>query len=530
MALGTHTTEYKGGDAALRPAPFQTKAAILLLLLAITGFFFWNAGDGLRAGLTYDDLMNMQRASKQSPTELLRDNLLFFRFTEVFRPFGAIFYKLHYVSFGLDPFPLRVVLYVFLTANIFLTYIFVALLTRSREAGLLSAFLMAYHPSYAWIYYSSGYCYDIFCYFFYLSAFAWYIRARQRGRYLTIFELLVFLGLFLCALNSKEMAVTLPVAVGIYELLFHPPAALSAGTAALWLRRNGLAAAIAGLMTAGFVFGRVLSPEGLGNIGGYRTEYSVKVYLEHVEHYLSYLFQGPHWRAGRLGAPAAAILAAMAAAALISRSRRLAFCLLFFCVGILPVAFIPQRGLESVYIPILGVVTFLVMIAVRCREFLTARLASLISGRDGDGVRWGMQFRRAGQIMLAGLAIFLATKLQTERKPLDDWKPEYNIVDSMIAQQREARATISPNSRIIYLRESLPPPWDWWHVFIADLVYGDKAVSVSRLSRLDPAPSAAEIAASYDYVFTMDGDRLTEVERNEAAIEAAISSMRQAAD
>ena len=56
------------------------------------------------------------------------------------------------------------------------------------------------------------------CGFFYLAALTYYVHLREQGICLRPVQLLIFLLLFVLALDSKEMAVTLPVIVLIYEV------------------------------------------------------------------------------------------------------------------------------------------------------------------------------------------------------------------------------------------------------------------------------------------------------------------------
>src|SRR5205085_568762 len=107
-----------------------------------------------------------------------------------------------------------------LLANIFLTYAVARRLSDSREVGALAALLGCYHSSFAPLYFDTGYIYDVLCYFFYFAALLIYLRTRQSGREFWGWPLAATAVLYICALNSKEMAVTLPLVIVIYELLY----------------------------------------------------------------------------------------------------------------------------------------------------------------------------------------------------------------------------------------------------------------------------------------------------------------------
>lgn len=67
-----------------------------------------------------------------------------------------------------------------------------------------------------------SFIYDVLCGFFYFAALPYYIRIRQKGVALCPGQVAIFLALYVCALNSKDMAVSLPVIVFIYEALKCP--------------------------------------------------------------------------------------------------------------------------------------------------------------------------------------------------------------------------------------------------------------------------------------------------------------------
>ena len=72
----------------------------------------------------------------------------------------------------------------------------------------LAAMVVCYHAGVGALYYYTGFVYDVLCFFFYVSALVLYVSVRRRGRLLSAWETAAFLGLFLCALNSKETAAT----------------------------------------------------------------------------------------------------------------------------------------------------------------------------------------------------------------------------------------------------------------------------------------------------------------------------------
>ncbi len=233
--------------------------------MLLTGYFFWFAGDNLRVEFTHDDLMNTYRAWLASWKSLWLDNVVFFRPTPVYRPLPEMAYKLSFLAFGFDLLPFRILLTGLLLANAFLVYLFGASISHSKLAGLIAAAVMVYHPNLMALYYDTGLCFDIFCFFFYFVSLIVYLRLRSRP---TAPLALAFLLSYVCALNSKEMAVSLPVAMFFIELLFFRLGGdYRRATLISWPFRQGKWVSIAALMALLFILGRVLSANGLVNAG-----------------------------------------------------------------------------------------------------------------------------------------------------------------------------------------------------------------------------------------------------------------------
>jgi len=98
---------------------------------------------------------------------------------------------------------------------------------------------MAYHPGLSNLYYNRL-CFDVLCLFFYLAAFVCY-GGCAFGTDAAVSQALVFLLLFLAALQSKEMAVTLLRRCWSGVVLRTPlaQAAWLWGLRRCWTRRRG---------------------------------------------------------------------------------------------------------------------------------------------------------------------------------------------------------------------------------------------------------------------------------------------------
>jgi uncharacterized membrane protein YfcA len=193
-------------------------------------YFLPLAWVGLTARFATDDPMNIAGYWNRGWEKLIAAQFLFF--SSYYRPMGGLFYMPIFDVFGTNPFPYRAVLLVILGANAFLAYGAAKTLSRSVPIALIAAVFTSYHGGMFVLFYNTSQLYDVLCFLFWFAALNLYLRIRTRERDLNIRETGVLLGLYICALNSKEMAVTLPVALFAYETVCAP-----AGTWRIRLRQ-----------------------------------------------------------------------------------------------------------------------------------------------------------------------------------------------------------------------------------------------------------------------------------------------------
>jgi hypothetical protein len=101
--------------------------------------------------------------------------------------------------------------------------------------------------------------------------------------------LLGFLALYISALNSKEMAVTLPLIVLIYEVLKCP----RFGELKQFVRRNwrfAVPALIAGLLTVPYIYAKTQGSKALARLSAYRPSFSWHGFTTSNAHFVDELF------------------------------------------------------------------------------------------------------------------------------------------------------------------------------------------------------------------------------------------------
>jgi hypothetical protein len=234
-------------------------------------YFLHFALPALRTGFRADEMMNLWTYWRAGALKSLLANLAFW--TTSYRPGGALYYLPIYHLFGLDPFPFRIVQISILAVSIPMVYYLSRCLASSRSVAFLAVFALGYHPRLANLVFVGAFIYDVLCGFFYFAALTYYVHVREREACLRPLQLAGFLSLYVCALNCKEMAVTLPVIVLIYELLKFPRwADWKAFFRWSWFVAGP--SLIAGLLTAIYIYGKTHGSHSLIRNDSYRPKVS----------------------------------------------------------------------------------------------------------------------------------------------------------------------------------------------------------------------------------------------------------------
>ncbi len=319
------------------------RLAGVVILFSYFAFFAW---DGLHARFSVDDPSNIFGYWQRGVWPLIRAQFEFF--STYYRPMGGLFYLPIYDLAGFNPLPYRVVALSIVLLNTALFYRVAKLVSGSERVAWAAAILIAYHPRLADLVYQNAVIYDVLCFLFYFAALAWYLGIRARGQFCNWRQTAVFIVLYICALNSKEMGVTLPVTLGLYELLFHPPETISGRAIFAWLAREGRVCLIAAVLTAVYVLGKTLGPDPLLAVPAYTPEFTVHKFMTSISSNIRTLFYLPDWFGPGVVTGACVVLLAIA---WIKRSRHVAFCVLLAILSELPIAFVGRSG-SNLYIPL----------------------------------------------------------------------------------------------------------------------------------------------------------------------------------
>jgi hypothetical protein len=439
----------------------------------VVAWFVWFTWDGLRAGFAPDDMMNLHGYWYPGFWKSLFSNLLIG--SNAYRPMGAVFYLPLFELFGLNPLPYRIVVWCVLLLNVGLAYRAARLLGCGEMAAGIAALVVCYHAGLADLHYSTATVYDVLSFTFYLAALAFYISRRRGGAALRAQDWAVFFVLFVCALNSKEMAVTLPVMLLAYEWLYQE-------------RRRPWPALVAGALTAIYILGKKLGADPLMAQEAYRPVFTVARFFESSTLHLNELFYGGYF----FGRGRAVLLWIVVAALVFARRRprpELRFAWLLTWIAPLPVVFLNGRTHSCLYIPL----------------FAWGMLASLLLV---DLARWISRGRPAVRYAVAGIAVALLawTTAVHKRRILPQYRSNGALTEKVIRQFREADPKVEPLSQVLLVDD---PFQDWDARFIAELWFRDRTVTVCLQNKL--RFSEEHIHREIRRIYRFEGDRIVEL-------------------
>ena len=474
------------------PPRWRTLAVGLLL----TAYFVWFTRSTLWVHFAADDLMNIHYYWQLPPWQRIFGPLMLWR--PLYRPMAAWFFLPVLSGFGMNPVAFRVAMLAFLWANVFLIYRLSRWLGCGERAALLTALIACYHVGLSNLYYNVPFIYDVLCGFFFVAALLYYVRIRQSGSIPGWKRTAVFLCLSLAALDSKEMAVTLPAAVLLYEWFYHAPGPLwRPRILAQWLRGPGQCVLAGTCLSLVFLVGRVLAKGGLMQDAGYQPKLSMyRVWAFQLQSFGDLFEKWVYF--GRAG-----IVVLWIAMFYIAWRRPrpvLRFACSFLLIAPLPIEFLIGRAQGCLYIPMLDWAIFVSVVFVDVADGIAGRLAAEPGFR-----RLGRTWLSAA-VVTAGVVFWAYRNADLKRRYVDpntvDFAPK---IWNTIQQLKALQLRIRPQTTMIFLDD---PLGSWDMLFIADLEFRDRTLTV-RLNR--KTPLAPEEIAKADYVLDYRDGRLVQV-------------------
>ncbi len=427
--------------------------------------FTWR---GLDSYFSRDDLMNLQSLHGYWETPLWRLVANTFLIGQPsFRPFGGVVYRLLYFAAGMNPVAFRGFCFLLLFGNLALVYRVARLLTLSAEAAFLAALLFAYHPALFDLYYDTGTIYDLLCGAFYFTTVWIYVKWRATYPALTWTHTAILLTLLLLALQSKEMALTLPVMLTIYEMVYQR-------------KTFNRSLILMYVLTLAVLSSKLLTKNALSANPLYHPQFSWNLIGAAYAHYYHLLFPALPMSAAwvPLG------WAAMLIASLIWRAKPLWFGLAFSVVALAPVVVLPPRSGFVMYIPMLGMALAAAFLLVALRDAAARYLRISSEARPWFCVA-----------IAAGLMTLYSTYRSDGLRPLITDEENLRAAASDLPQLRK---TLRPGANILLVHDPLIPE-SWEGTWLFRMLYTDPRIWVDR--RPDLATGDAADLSLYDYAF-----------------------------
>jgi hypothetical protein len=467
------------------------------LILAYFLFFTWPS---LRMYFDNDDMYALYFAWSKPWGQIFRENLFFWQGN--FRPLGAYFYRGLFAAAGFNPLPFRIAELSVCVVNLGICFWITRMISGSERVAAVATLLFTFHTRLIEIWYRTTIIFDVLSFTFIWLAVGIYIQARRQGARFSARRITVIVILFIFGLNSKEMAVILPILLLAYEVIFN-----TRGLKELPKSRALMLIVLLGLITMAYASGKLFGPNAMSKNPFYEPEYSLARFKETWNIYIADLLllkQNP------TGWFAISIVGALLAVAGIARSRKLLFAWVVIFFGLLPVSFAPARGGYVMYVSWIGWVLYASIVLIAFEDLLTRKFP---------------QYRTALACVVFVLVGWRVGKIQLHalRNDTRTWLYDGPAIIRDMAHQLPAMHPSFPQGTRILFQEDAFTTGEWTPMFVMRLLYHDRNLVVDRIKTKTEKPPGWEQFTSpdhthYDYVFTCENGKYRQVTPELAAV------------
>lgn len=323
------------------------KVLIFIALIVVTGFvihypatsaFFYN-----------DDFGVLERAAyRDTFSGILKS---FIPHGQVFgsRPVGELYYFICYRLFDFNPKAFHLVSLSIHIVNAVLVFLIAKKISKNDVIALVSGLIFASHFSLNWEVMWSGAIFDLTAGLFFFSTFLLYLH-RDGRHFLSPFHICSVIS-FIFALRSKEMAVTLPVVLFLYELL-NTSFTKREIKKNLWqivyiLKKQGSYYVIVLI----YIILTFKSSTGLPAEGHYAFKFDIYTLLDGARYYLNFLLLKPPF----FNDIFYIVIIVPPIVSFVIKDKHLIFGFFYLFVTLLPVIFLSNHRYDIyLYIPIFG--------------------------------------------------------------------------------------------------------------------------------------------------------------------------------
>ena len=215
----TTATGKKAGDIITKMTANHLFPITLLALICIVLYF-----NSLSNKFVYDDYAvivenkYIQHPVKSFPSFFNQSYFNIAAGEASYRPLATLSYYLIYAIVGLNPFGYHLFSVLLHLANVVLVYLLVNLILKHRFTALIAGLLFACHPVLTEAVNCISYNEDLLAACFYLLAFLFCLKSSTNSLKSDRKNYGLSLLFFLLGLLSKEMAITLPAIIVLYDL------------------------------------------------------------------------------------------------------------------------------------------------------------------------------------------------------------------------------------------------------------------------------------------------------------------------
>ncbi|MDP9055096.1 MAG: hypothetical protein M3N93_12490 [Acidobacteriota bacterium] len=415
----------------------------------------------------------------EHPASYWMAGLLKFWSSAWYRPLGGLIYLAIYHLFGFHALPFKIALFAILMANMTIYFRAAGELSGSKQIALWALLLCSYHAAMNGLYLDFGTIYDVLGYTFYFSAFLVYAVSIREGKS-PGFRVALIAGLYIAGLCCKEMVVTFPAVLAVYNLVLTGRLRSERWK---WPLRSGLPILICFALGAVYTAGKMTGPDTLAHDPNYAPHFTLHQFATISASYIRELFYMPE----RLPTPTGAlwIIVSMLAIAMLLGSELMVFCVLCIVIAQLPVSFMAPRGAFAIYIPV---------------AFWALYFAAAIDRALGFVRRPG-----AAQACFVTAAVLLAA-LHFHMKQLYD--PNFTVqageYEAFSAQLDAWAVQPAAGARVLLMNDPFRADWIGWDpMFLINVRSNKTDIVVNRLKFATYAPPLSEIGI-YDYLVDYD--------------------------
>lgn len=404
---------------------------------------------------------------------------------------GTLYYFICHKLFGFNPKAFHLVSLSIHIINTVLVFLIARKITKNDVVALISGLIFASHFALAWDVMWAGAIFDLTAGLFFFGTFLLYLY-RDNNRFFNIFHICSLIS-FIFAVRSKEMTITLPAILFLYEITnsFSTKREIKKN---LWqlldiLKKQSLYYVI-GLI---YILLTFKGSTDLPKEGPYAFKFDINTFLSGAKYFLNLLLLKPPFFNNIFFYT---VLTVPIIASFVLKNRHLIFGFFYLWVTLLPVIFCPDRRYEFyLYIPILG---FL---------FFVSNFVNLIANFLSNAVK---NYRTIIKVTIVfGFLIAYGYFNYPQLNFTQFWiKTEARNFERCINQLKNLHPTLSKGSHLYFVG---PPLTFAWFKHLVNISYNDPSLETFFINDIEVFGQGIMNEKTNLYVFNYTKRKLIDI-------------------